>query len=72
MFPKPEMEDELSRLASGGAQIKSAPKLNRLVESAAFAKEDWKLISDGDVQRALISFLIAEHFVDLRRQIESL
>jgi predicted restriction endonuclease len=72
LVAKPGQEDELIALSKAKIQIKTAPKLNRLVASARFAPEDWQLLQDPDVQRALISFLIAEQFTDVRQELERL
>jgi predicted restriction endonuclease len=68
--PRPGENDELQRLLAQHAQIKTAGKLTRLVEFASFRSADWGLVVDSDVQQALISFLIAEHFSDVRHEID--
>jgi predicted restriction endonuclease len=72
LSPKAGMETDLAILTASRAQIKTAPKLNRLVSSARFTAADWFLLQDVDVQQALISFLIFEHFVDVRHAVERL
>lgn len=72
LVAKPGMEEELRQLATSRAQIKTAPKLTGLVDSARFADDDWHLLCDADVQKALISFLISEHFADIRHEIDVL
>jgi predicted restriction endonuclease len=54
------------------AQIKTPGKLNKLVEFASFSDTDLILLADEDVQQALISFLISQHFSDVRQEIERL
>jgi predicted restriction endonuclease len=72
LVPKPGMEEELKALIEARVQIKTAVKLNKLVAFARFPLGYWNLLTDSDVQRALISFLIAEHFADVRRELEFL
>lgn len=67
--PKPGMDEALLTLINDHAQIKTPGKLKKLVEFASFSAPDWSLVTDSDVQEALISFLIAEHFADVRREI---
>jgi len=66
---KPGMQETLDTLVSSHAQVKTAGKLTKLIEVAKFADSDWALLSDTDVQQALISFLISEHFPDVRREV---
>jgi predicted restriction endonuclease len=69
LVPQQGQEDELITLTNEKTQIKSAPKLNSLVALARFSPSDWQLLQDSDVQKALISFLIAEQFTDVRREL---
>jgi len=65
-------EKELPTLISEGFQVKTPGRLRRLVHSASFSPDDWQLVNDEDVQKALISFLISEHFTDIRTEIARL
>ncbi len=69
---KPGRDDELHVLIDEHAQIKTSGKLNKLVEFASFSETDWPLLADEDVQQALISFLISQHFPDVRQEIDRL
>lgn len=70
--PRPGSEDELRAHMDQKVQIKSVRKLDNLVAFARFTPEHWSLLTDADVQQALISFLIAEQFTDVRRELERL
>ena len=72
LTPHRGMEAALRADVDLRTQIKSAGKLNRLVECAQFTNGDWDLVSDSDVQQALTSFLISEHFPDVRHEVELL
>jgi predicted restriction endonuclease len=72
LMPKIGRETELSNLIAEHAQIKTPTKLKKFVAIATFTQCDWILLNDQDVQRALIHFLISEHFADVRREIETL
>jgi hypothetical protein len=65
-------EKELPTLISKGFQVKTPGRLRMLVHSASFSPADWQLVSDQDVQKALIAFLISEHFTDIRTEIARL
>jgi predicted restriction endonuclease len=67
--PKSGYEENLDQLMKDHAQIKSPGKLDNHIEYAYFAEEDFRLVNDGDVQEALISFLISRHFADPRAEI---
>ena len=69
---KPGRDDELQVLIDEHAQIKTSGELNKLVEFASFGETDWALLVDEDVQQALTSFLISQHFPDVRQEIERL
>lgn len=66
---KPRRDGELQALIDERAQVKTPGKLKKLVEFASFNESDWRLLADSDVQKALISFLISEHFSDVRQEI---
>lgn len=70
--PKAGKEAELSKLVAEHAQIKTPTKLKTFVSMASFTENDWNVLVDEDVQRALIYFLLSEHFADIRREIETL
>jgi predicted restriction endonuclease len=72
LVPKAGKEAELSKLIAEHAQIKTPTKLKTFVSMASFGENDWNVLTDQDVQRALIYFLISEHFADIRREIETL
>lgn len=72
LVPKPGMEDQLASLIDAKAQVKTANKLAKHVAFARFSPDHWNLLSDSDVQKALISFLIAEQFIDIRRELDEL
>lgn len=72
LTPRPEMATTLKTASEAREQIKSSGKLNKLVAFAAFENGDWNLLNDSDVQQALISFLISEHFPDVRHEVELL
>jgi predicted restriction endonuclease len=67
--PQPGKAEELRTLIETKAQIKSAPKLQSIVAAAHFKDEDWKLLQDRDVRKALTAFLMSEHFTDVREQL---
>lgn len=69
---KADRDGDLKRLEAARAQIKTARKLNELVDSAHFSDADWNLIKDSDVQQALISFVMSGHFPDLNRELAHL
>ena len=69
---QPGMEQDLAVSLDKKTQVKSQRKLTKLVKFAQFSPENWALIADPDVQRALIAFLIAEQFTDVRRELELL
>jgi hypothetical protein len=72
LIPQPGKETEYNELSTKKVQIKTAPKLNHLIAFAQFAPQDWALLQDCDVQSALISFLIADQFTDVHRELERL
>jgi predicted restriction endonuclease len=69
---KPGKEEELQSLVAQHAQIKTPGKLKLLVRLASFSEADWSLLTDSDVQEALISFLISQHFADARQEVQRL
>ncbi len=69
---KPGEEENLQLLVAQNAQIKTPGKLKHLVRFASFSEADWSLLTDPDVQEALISFLIAQHFADARQEVQRL
>jgi hypothetical protein len=72
LVPTEGMEEEVRTTIEAKIQIKTAAKLNKLVAFARFPPHYWKMLMDSDVQNALISFLIAEQFTDVRRELNSL
>jgi hypothetical protein len=72
LVPAVGAEESLGTHLSSKKQVKNASKLAQLVSLAHFSEVDWKLLSDTDVQNALMAFLISEHFPDIRRQIQEL
>lgn len=68
LVPQQEKDQELLSCIEEKVQIKSSPKLQSLVAFAEFSARDWELLCDGDVRKALLSFLISEHFTDVRQQ----
>jgi predicted restriction endonuclease len=70
--PQPGKSEELDSLVTSKAQIKSAPKLRGLIAEAQFLEEDWALLRDSDVRKALKAFLMSEHFTDVREQLSIL
>jgi predicted restriction endonuclease len=70
--PTPGMENQLLTCISERAQIKTMPKLTSMVEYARFPEEVWALVTDCDVQKALIAFLISEQFTDVRKEVDLL
>jgi hypothetical protein len=72
LVPAVGAEESLGTHISAKKQVKNASKLAQLVSLAHFSEVDWKLLTDTDVQNALMAFLISEHFPDIRRQIQEL
>jgi predicted restriction endonuclease len=72
LVAKPGMEGELSKLLSSRVQIKTGARVKSVVEAARFTEEDWRLLCDADVQQALISFILAAYFTDVKRELETL
>lgn len=70
--PQTTKEEELHSSIQKKIQIKTPAKLQRIIAHAQFCEQDWSLLSDRDVNKALISFLIAEHFTDVREQLSLL
>ncbi|EED31300.1 hypothetical protein NOR53_2595 [gamma proteobacterium NOR5-3] len=58
-----ELESEMKK--SAGHQVKSKPKLARLVEFAHFGLGDWELVQNPINTEAIVSFLLASHFSDI-------
>lgn len=69
---KPGLEEQLATCIGEKVQIKSMAKLTSLVDYARFPEDVWTLVTDSDVQKALIAFLISEQFTDVRKEIELL
>jgi predicted restriction endonuclease len=69
-IPQPGKAAELEDLVSAPKkkEIKTRGVLEDVVKAAQFSERDWALLSDRDVQHALIAFLISRHFPDVRRE----
>ena len=69
---RPGMDQELLTCISERVQIKTMTKLTSIVDYARFPDEVWPLVTDTDVQKALMAFLISEQFTDVRKEVERL
>lgn len=72
LIPRTGTEEALNDAILSKVQIKTPRKLQSLVLRAEFRDSDWKLLVDPDVQKALISFIMNEHFADIGRALARL
>lgn len=70
LIPRPGQETEFDQLRASRTQIKSGVRLDRLVQYARFRDCDWNLLVDPDASKAIIGYLMKEHFSSLDRELD--